>query len=171
MIKSEKKRKELALLLEKNNYTLISEAISVLRNDQPFEGAIGLLVAFYNKTEDPDLKKTIKEFMNDLKDPSVCIEVMDEIKKQLKDDTISMLVSSCWQSGLNYSEYSLDLADIYLKGDYLTAIECLTVIEESINYLSSGRRDEIIKLIKESPLSFTNEKEALNRELLAILEK
>ena len=51
-----------------------------------------------------------------------------------------MLVSSCWQSGLNYSEYSTDLAEVFLKGDYVTAIECLTVIEESVNELSKAEK-------------------------------
>ena len=50
---------------------------------------------------------------------------MNEIRKPWKDDTISMLVSSCWQSGLDYSEYSMDFAKVFLKGDYVTAIECL----------------------------------------------
>ena len=89
--------------------------------------------------------------MNDLKDQSACEEVINEIRKQWKPDTISMLVSSCWQSGLNYSEYSLDLAKIFLTGDYVTAIECLTVIEESAHELSRERKNEIIKLIEESP--------------------
>ena len=64
-----------------------------------------------------------------------------------------MLVSSCWQSGLNYSDYSLDLAKSFLKGDYVTAIECLTVIEESVHELSREKKDEIIKSLEENPLS------------------
>ena len=78
--------------------------------------------------------------MNDLKDQTACEEVIKEIRKQWKADTISMLVSSCWQSGLNYSDYSLDLAKVFLKGDYVTAIECLTVIEESVHELSRPKK-------------------------------
>ncbi len=63
-------------------------------------------------------------------------EVINEIRKPWKSDTISMLVSSCWQSGLNYSDYSLDLAKVFLRGDYVTAVECLTVIEESVHEMS-----------------------------------
>ena len=84
-------------------------------------------------------------------------------------DTISMLVSSCWQSGLNYSEYSSDFAEVFVKGDYVTAIECLTVIEESVNELSATKKSEIIRMVKENPLSHTNEKAPLTMELLSIL--
>ena len=169
MIRAEKKLSNLTSLINKENKILIIQAIELLREEQPFEGAIGLLTSCYDKTDDFSLRKTIEEFMNDLKDQSACIEVISEIRKQWKADTISMLVSSCWQSGLNYSEFSRDLAEVFLRGDYVTAIECLTVIEESAPELSRKSKDEIIKTIKESPISEISEKISLAHELMSIL--
>jgi hypothetical protein len=171
MIKSQKKIKELDEILNKDNKIVITEAIVLLRQEKPFEGAIGLLTAFYNKTDDFSIRKTIAGFMNDLKDQTVCQEVIEEMRKEWKSDTISMLVSSCWQSGLNYSDFSLDLAKIFLRGDYITAIECLTVIEESVHELSEVRKDEIIKMLEESPVSKITEKRELTLELISILER
>jgi predicted DNA-binding protein len=171
MIKSEKKVKELSLLLSKENSILISEAISMLRNEEPFEGAISLLTSLYDKTEDISIKKNIEGFMNDIKDQSVSKEVMIEIRKPYNQSTISMLISSCWQSGLDYSEYSADLADIFLKSDYVTALECLTVIEESAHELSLAKRKEIIKIIEEYPVHASNEKKGLTLELVTILKQ
>lgn len=169
MIISGKKLKELDSLLNKNDNTLIKEAILLLRDEQPFEGAIGLLTSFYDNTDDFSVRKSIEGFMNDLKDQSACVEVINEIRKKWNPDTTSMLVSSCWQSGLDYSEYSYDLAEIFLKGDYVTAIECMTVIEESAHVLSQLKKDEIIKLIRESPVIQSAEKKELTMELLTIL--
>lgn len=171
MIRSDKKLKELSEILNKDNNLLITEAIGLLREELPFEGAIGMLTSFYNKTDDYPVRKTIEGFMNDLKDQSAAKEVINEIRKQWKAHTISMLVSSCWQSGLNYSDYSSDLAEVFLKGDYITAIECLTVIEETIHELSREKKDEIIKNLEERPLSPINEKSALTVELISILER
>ena len=171
MIRSEKKLKHLASVLNIDNNILISEAIGLLREELPFKGAIGLLTSFYDKTDDYPIRKTIEGFMNDLKDQSASEEVINEIRKQWKPDTTSMLVSSCWQSGLDYSDYSPDLAKVFLKGDYVTAIECLTVIEESVQELSSEKKDEIIKIIEENPLSQANEKRELVLELLSILSR
>jgi hypothetical protein len=171
MIRSEKKIKELVELLKKDNTLVTIEAIELLRVEKPFVGAIGLLTAFYDKTNDYTVKKTIAGFLNDLKDQAACEEVIKEIRKQWKVDTISMLVSSCWQSGLNYSDFSLDLAKVFLKGDYVTAIECLTVIEESVHELSRKQKDEVIKLIEENPFSSINEKNTLTFELKSILDK
>jgi len=171
MIKSEKRIKELDEILNKDNNKVITEAIDLLRLEKPFEGAIGLLTAFFDKTNDFSIRKNITGFMNDLKDQSVCQEVINEIRKQWKPDTISMLVSSCWQSGLNYSEYSLDLAKVFLKGDYITAIECLTVIEESVRELSKATKEEIMKMLEVTHISQINEKKELTLELIAILER
>jgi hypothetical protein len=171
MINSEKKLKDLSSLLNKDNNNLINEAISLLRDEQPFEGAIGLLTSFYNRTDDFAVRRTIEGFMNDIKDQSACIEVVGEIRKPWKDDTISMLVSSCWQSGLNYSAFSTDFARVFVKGDYITAIECLTVIEESASEFTKGVKDEIKKIVSDSSSAFTHEKKSLTDELYAILDR
>jgi|WetSurMetagenome_2_1015567.scaffolds.fasta_scaffold04393_4 hypothetical protein len=171
MIRSDKKLKALSDILKNGDNTLIVEAISLLREEQPFEGAIGLLTLYFNRTDDSSIKKAIGEFMNDLKDQSASSEIITEIRKQWKEDTIGMLVSSCWQSGLDYSAYSIDLARVFLAGDYVTALECLTVIEESVKEISRERKDEIIRIVEESPASDVNEKTSLKLELISILRK
>jgi hypothetical protein len=158
-------------ILNKDNNIVITEAIELLRQEKPFAGAIGLLTAYYDKTDDYSIRKTITGFINDLKDQSACQEVIEEIRKQWKPDTISMLVSSCWQSGLNYSDFSLDLAKVFLEGDYITAIECLTVIEESIQNLNKATRDKILKMLEESPVIQITEKKELMLELISILDR
>jgi hypothetical protein len=171
MLKSDKKIKLLNEILNKDNNIVITEAIELLRQEKPFAGAIGLLTAYYDKTDDYSIRKTITGFINDLKDQSACQEVIEEIRKQWKPDTISMLVSSCWQSGLNYSDFSLDLAKVFLEGDYITAIECLTVIEESIQNLNKATRDKILKMLEESPVIQITEKKELMLELISILDR
>lgn len=171
MIKSDKKLKDLTEILKNNNNLVISEAIGLLREDEPFEGAIDLLTICFDNSEDTLIKKSIEGFMNDLKDQSVSKEIMAEIKKPYKPATISMLISSCWQSGLNYSEYSKDMAEMFLKGDYVTAIECLTVLEESVHELSRSKRNEIINIIKDNPVPSADEKSVLTTELISILER
>ena len=163
--------KELSEILNKDSNIVITKAIELLRLEKPFEGAIGLLTSLFDRTTDFSIRKSITGFMNDLKDQTACQEVIVEIRKDWKPDTISMLVSSCWQSGLDYSGYSSDLARTFLKGDYVTAIECLTVIEESVNELSKSGKNEIIKILTEAPASPNDEKKALVFELISILKE
>jgi len=169
--KSEKRLKELSSILRKTDKTAVTEGIKALREEESFEGAIGLLVSFYDRSEEKIILKTIEDFFNDIKDRSARIEVISEIRKPWKSNTISMLVASCWQSGLDYSDFLNDMARTFLKGDYNTAIECMTVIEESVVNISRERKDEIIKIIMENPQAFMNEKNVLVHELIAILER
>jgi hypothetical protein len=170
MISPQNKRKELEHILSRENFVKITESIKLLRNETPFRGAIGLLVNFYNESDNSSVKTLIKEFLNDLKDQSSCEEVIGEIKNELKPETSRMLVSSCWQSGLNYSGYSSDFADLFLAGDYMTAIECFTVIESSVNNLTRQEKDSIIKQIRKGVTPGIGEKTALALELISVLE-
>jgi hypothetical protein len=153
MITQENKRKELEHILSRDNFVRIVEAIKMLRNESPFGGAIGLLVSYYDESNNNSIKKLIKEFLNDL-----------------KDKALRMVVSSCWQSGLNYAGYSSDFASLFITGDYMTAIECFTVIESSVPTMTRAKKDEIIKMIRERPVSWTKEKEALALELISVLK-
>lgn len=169
MIKSDKKLKELEAILNKENSNMITATIISLRDEQPFEGAVSLLAAHYDRSKDKDVRRTIEHFMNDLKDPSVCPEVAGEIRKKWNDHTISMLVSSCWQSGLDYSAYSADIAKAYMKGDYVTAIECLTALEAIVNDISHDQRKEIINMLQSGTLKAAAEKRELTLELISVL--
>jgi len=170
VIRSEKKLNELAAILKKRNALFITRAIKSLRDEEPFEGAIGLLAEYYDNSSDKSITVIIENFFNDIKHQSARPEVIAEIHKSWKQDTISMLVSSCWQSGLDYSEYTEDIAAVFLEGDYATAIECMTVIEESAKFNTREQKDKLIKIIKNSVRAFTHEKTALTHELIGILE-
>jgi hypothetical protein len=171
VIRSEKKLKELAGILKKGNALFIARAIKSLRGEEPFEGAIGLLAGYYDSSTDKGISDLIEDFFNDIKHPSACQKVMEEIQKPWKQDTISMLLSSCWQSGLDYSEHTGNIAAVFLEADYATAIECMTVIEESAKLNTREQKDNIIEIIKSSSRAFTHEKTALTNELIGILER
>ena len=171
MKRSDKKLKELSAVLKKNNAEAVIQSIQALRDEEPFEGAVTLLAEYYDRSTSNSVRPVISEFFNDLKDQSVRPEVISEIRKQYKPQTISMLVASCWQSGLDYSDYLTDMTRTFLKADYATSIECMTVIEGSVQNATRPRKDELITIIMESPFAFMNEKNALVHELISILER
>lgn len=170
MTSSDNKRKELEHILSNGNFVKITNAIKLLREQPPFRGAIELVVAYYDKSDNNSIKGLIRDLLNDLKDKSLSKEVMTEIRKEIKPETLRMLVSSCWQSGLDYSDFSSDFAKLFISGDYMTALECFTVIESSVHKMPRSEKDAIIKLIKESAISNKSESKYLAAELISILE-
>jgi hypothetical protein len=115
MTESPKKIIELQGKLNTGNRKIVFDAIISLRNEDPYKGALGLLAILFDSTNDLMIKDLVRSFMNDIKEPGARIEVVAEANKSYKPETICMLVSSCWQSGLDYSEFAGDFANIFVK--------------------------------------------------------
>jgi len=171
MIKSVEKLRNLSSLLNKDNPVLIAEAVEMLRDEEPFEGAVGLLAACYDKNSAVMVNNAIESFMNDLKDKSLRAEIISEIKKDHRPETTSMLVASCWQSGLDYSAFSADLAEVFISSDYGIALECLTVIEESIPVLTAIEKNKLLSILKNGSTSESDVKKTLTLDLISRLEE
>lgn len=169
MARSDEKRKELASLLERDNPAVVAGAVEMLREEEPFEGAVGLLALCYDRNHGLMVDKAIESFMNDLKDKSLRAEVISEIKKDHSSRTLSMLISSCWQSGLDYSAFTLDFAEVFVRSDYGAALECLTVIEESIPVITDAEKNKIREYILDNTKNETGPKKALAQDLISML--
>ena len=127
MIRSEKKLKGFAEILKKDNNLLTIEAIELLRLEKPFEGVVSLLTALYDSSDEFTIRKTISGFLNDLKDQSVCAEIIEEIRKKWKPDTISMLVSSCRKSEIIKILEKSPVSEINEKKEL--TIELISILE------------------------------------------
>lgn len=169
MIESGKKVNELEGKLNSKNLNVVSDAVASLRNEIPFIGAIGLLASAYDSTSDPKIKELITNFFNDIKEPAARIEVVNEIIKPYKYETTTMLVSSCWQSGLDYSGFAWEFAEVFIRGNYLTALECFTVIEESAHDIPDLKKTELINLLEKSGKNHSAEKNILLKALISLL--
>jgi len=169
MIKNTTRLNELARIFQSTDPVLIAELVTSLRDEEPFEGAIALLAELYAKTNDKKLKHTIEEFMNDIRDPDARGEIISEILKDHNDETNSMLVASCWQSGMNYSEHLTVFAGVFLAGSYATAVECMTLIGEAVHECTDEQLRETFNMINNSPSAMTHEKYPLTNELLSML--
>ena len=169
MKEDKKKYSELAVNLKNINSTTVLNIISDLRRQQPFSGAVSLLVDLYNTTLCDDIKGSVRRFMNDIKEKDLREEVVIELKKNYKDETLQMIAASCWQSGLDYSGYAVVFAGLFASGEYQIALECFTVLEESMNRLDLDTRKEVIKIVKDSRENYSKEKSALMLDLVGML--
>ncbi len=170
MIKSDKKLAELSKILINGKYNEINARISILRSEEPFEGAIMMLARYYDRTSDEQLKLIISAFFNDMKESSGQSEVIEALTSVADPASKAMLASSCWQSGLDYSGYALALTDAFITGDYLTALECFTVLDTCSVSLNDRDRAEVIFRIQNENLKFDQKKQQLALELITLLK-
>lgn len=171
MLKSEKKLAELNKILTNGKYNEINDRISILRSEEPFAGAVSLLADFYDKTKDEGLKLLVSEFFNNMKERSCRAEVIESIAAVSNPASKAMLVSSCWQSGLDYSDHAVALAGIFILNDNITSLECFTVLETCSGMISSTDKSVIITRLKDEIDTFDTVKQQLARELIAVLRE
>lgn len=171
MLKSEKKLAELNKILTNGKYNEINDRISILRSEEPFAGAVSLLADFYDKTKDEGLKLLVSEFFNDMKDRSCRAEVIESMASVSNPASKAMLASSCWQSGLDYSDHAVALAEIFIISDYITSLECFTVLETCSGMISSADKSGIISRLANKIDTYDTAKLKLARELIAVMKR
>jgi hypothetical protein len=171
MLKSEKKLAELSKILTNGKYNEIIDRISILRSEEPFAGTISLLADFYDKSKDEALKLLISAFFNDIKERSCRAEVIESLAAVSNPASKAMLASSCWQSGLDYSEHAVALAEIFILSDYITSLECFTVLETCSGMISSADKSGIINRLEDVIDTYDTAKRQLARELIAVMKE
>lgn len=170
MIKSDRKLAELSKLLANGKYNEINARISMLRTEEPFEGAIMMLARLYDETSDESLKLAISAFLNDMKEQSGQAEVIESLASVVNPASKTMLASSCWQSGLDYSRYAVELAEAFMAGDYLTSLECFTVLDTWAISVSDKDRADIIFRLQNEKVKYNADKQKLTEELITVLK-
>ena len=171
MERSEKKLAELGRVLSRGRRHEIDEKIRSLRSEAPFEGALRMLAFFFDDSDDEIIKLAIAGLFNDMKESSGRAEVIQSLASVHKPGSRAMLASSCWQSGLDYAEYAVTLAATFMAGDYITSLECFTVLDTCAKAISDDDRPGIISRLEKEISSYDTPKQKLTAELIAILKQ
>ena len=81
------------------------------------------------RTADQAITKQTLELIADIQDQNACEVLIDLIQKE-KDDTIRQrLLSTIWNSKLDFSAYLAEFVSLAMEGELLQALDCLTIIE------------------------------------------
>ena len=171
MQKSEKKLAELGRVLDSGNHNEINKRINHLRMEAPFVGALTVLALYYDKSDDESIRLAITDFFNDMKDNDGRVEVIESIAVVSRQDSKAMLVASCWQSGLCYSEHAMALVDTFMTGDYMTSLECFTVIDDCSASISDSDRTSIIFKLGNVIETYDTPRKKLAGEMISLLKK
>ena len=145
--------KEIIGHFKSDDAKIVLEAIKKNRKDGnaiSFKALLELL----RDTDEPTVEAAIIEFLYDLKDEESVAVLANAIQDEDFLYYQSFLVATFWQSAIDGSDY-LDLfVKIAIKGEYMTSLEALTVIE---NFDSAFPQDELLEL--ESDLNEAKEEE------------
>src|ERR1700741_3566110 len=76
--------------------------------------------------------------------------LLDAIHHIDNDEHQSVLVAACWECGLDFSGPLEPFAELVIEGDYFTAIEAITVIENMESAIEEPVLDKAIKSLQEA---------------------
>jgi len=106
----------------------VIESIEKSRKDGDLK-TLKAIIQTLKDTDEPDVEASIIAFLYDLKNED-CIPLLIEA---LYDEALkyyqNYLVAVFWQSALDGSAYLKDFVEVAVNGEYMTAVEALTVIE------------------------------------------
>jgi hypothetical protein len=129
----------------------------------------------YNFIDDKNIsvKNLAISILYDIKDIKLIILIGNKLKENISNEKRILLLSICWQSSLDFSEYFEIFIDDATKDSILMTIEAMSAIENMIenNKLNTARIEKsIIKLEKILP-KLTGDKLLLINELVSVLNK
>ncbi|MBN1117609.1 MAG: hypothetical protein JXA77_10410 [Bacteroidales bacterium] len=169
MEKENKYYKEIEEKLNTKDNTQILKVLSEIR----VSGKANILPLIFNmlsKNKNQQVSLEAFSILGQLKDKSSPKYIIEAIESEVSDNYKKELITTCWQSGLNYSSYLDTFARQFIQGDYQIAIEAFTVIEE---WIPEAENEYILackNLLISEVSNIDTEKKPLYVELVKLVE-
>jgi hypothetical protein len=161
--------KEWIIALEGSDPARKITVVHEIRNS----GSINMLPALFSlihKKTAPEVRNEILQLVGEIKSQEAAPIIAASLDKMDFGDYLHAFVAACWQSRLDFSKHLQVFAGLFIQGDYRTALEAFTVIEESIINASDIEIAECIRFLKDAECMITDEKMPLFRELRRVVE-
>ena len=122
--------KEIELKLNSGNYKVVLAELRKLRTaGKPL--VLPYILNLLNTSQDEEIIKEVVNFLAILKDQKSVPAIAEYLSNHLNLN-LSKIIATCWQNGLDYSNYLNVFADCFVKGNYEQSLESFTVIEEML---------------------------------------
>jgi hypothetical protein len=160
--------KSWVIRLESNNPATLMTAIKEIRD----HGNIRMLPYLFRLMQ-PSTHQVIREsilmMIGELKTKDAVPVIVGALEKADRGVDFARLVAACWQSSLDFSHHIPVFIRIFIDGDYQTAVEAFSVVEESIMNADSHMQKNCLKILENSANQVSEEKYPLYRELIKVV--
>lgn len=123
-------------------------------------------------SKSPQVKSSLIGLLNDLKNKDCRPEVIKALKNNKYQSIHKEILTTCWQSGLDYSADIELFIDLFIKRDFLVAFEAFTIIDNFEEGIEASVIDPLISRLKSNIADFKEtDKEGLFVEMIHVLEE
>ena len=139
-------KEALKKLESKDDFTVL-DGLKILRNEGTIN-SVENIIRLLSKTKNDLVKNEILNFLRDIKTQEAASIIVTAIKNPEYDNILDTLVSSCWQSRLEFSDYLEDFIDVVIHKEYIVAYEAFTVVEYNISNVTKEKIESLILKLK-----------------------
>lgn len=103
------------------------------------ETAIEPLIDLYCNSQNNAIQAEIIDLLNSIKSTKVPPVIISCLVNEKYSAARLVMLSSIWNSNLDYTSYLLEIAEATQKGEMMEAMECLTILENMEGTLSEEK--------------------------------
>ncbi len=168
---SKKDRESVIKDLKSNDEAFALKAVEKIKKGGDATYINDLLEALQATTE-LGIENAISQLLFDLKDKEALEQIVDQLGNPGFSDVRVLMLSACWQSGVDLNHRLHDFITVASVGNYMECLEVLTVVEnwEAVND-QEMLQNEIIRLKAFLSESDTPENDEMIFSILEELEK
>jgi hypothetical protein len=161
--------KEWIRTLGSSNIEQVINTLNEIRNS----GSINILpflLKMIHKNTDDLVRNEILKLVSEIRSQEAVTQITESIEQNDFGDDLPAFIAACWMSGLDFSKHLSIFTNLFIRKDYLTALEAFTVIEESLSQTSDIDLIECLRFLREAECMMAEEKMPLYRELRKVVE-
>lgn len=155
-------------ILRSGNTSAIIDTIQEIRN----HGSVTILPELFDLlliSENKEIVRACSTLLNDLKNTESRRYLVSALENENYKSIRHILVSACWQNGMDFHNDILLFVNVFLKDEYLTSVEAFTVIENNIGKLAEQDIVQLIEKLNQEINKADEKKKPLIIELLATI--
>lgn len=130
---------------------------------------IPLLIELLHLSSDPEIKSKVIDLFANLKESDAIPLITEAIQNQKYAPELKELVASCWENGLDYSNYLTLFVDLLIDSEFLVAFEAYTVIVNMTANIDQAKIDLEIDRLENAIKTATDQKKALMLDVIDFL--
>jgi len=162
MVKMGSKQKALIQDLQSEQETVLMAALETIRKDGTADLIPHLIQLLVHNDEGEMVFEATRIILNELKTVKAVEPIIKELSEEHTKDIRHILVGALWESGLPVKDHLLFLVDLAIKDDYLTCLECLTVIENIEDRLDDEDLQAGITQVQDALMRPSDKEDLLN---------
>lgn len=146
--KTNQKLNQLILDLNSNSESKINSAIVELSSIGDLS-VIPVLINLIKQNKGTTLQKKVAKLLSDIQLSGAHEVFIQELRNEEDPDNYKLILPILWESKLDFTEYLSDFVEIAASGDYLIALDCLTIMENMLGPFSESQLLEAQLHLKE----------------------